>query len=392
MKIHALMSKIHTKYVRLPDHQKPIALLIAALLGIAVLILLLNCCLLIASSKKPPPAAPVMIRKGEMIIVPETSPLRLKMSIKTVSMSKDPHVVSFPGMIESNPSFTVNILPPLAGRLISIKVKLGDVVQPNQLLAVIRSPGLAQAYSDRNKALSMLKLTQEALKRAKYVNRAGANAIKDIELAQSNYIQALSEFDRAKATIKTLGKNSFSLLNIKTPIKGRVTAVKYGIGSYINDPTTPLMTITNIDSIWATANIPENFIGVVAKGQPAEIFLPAYPKEILHGTVSFVNSFLEADTRRNKTRIALPNPGGKLQPNMFTTVKIALPQPLQILIPLSAILMSDDNTSVFVETTPWTFVRRLVELGTEDNNNVRVLSGLKAGERFVVAGGVLMND
>ena len=392
MKIHALISKIHTKYERLPQHQKPITLLIAALLGIAAIILLVNGFLWMAASKKIPPAEPLMIRKDDRIFVPAASPLRSKIFIKTVTTSRTPHIVSFPGIIEANPSLTVNIFPPLAGRLVALKAKLGEVVKPNQVLAVIRSPGLAQAYSDRDKAISILKLTQEALKRAKGVNQAGANSIKDIDLAENNYSQAVSELNRAEAAIKTLGKNSFSLLNIKTPIKGRVTAINYGIGSYINDPTASLMTISNIDSVWVTANISENFAGAVATGQAVEIFLPAYPKQILHGKITFVNSFLEADTRRNKTRIAFSNPEGKLQPNMFATVKIALPQPLHVFIPISAILMNNDSTSVYVEIKPWTFVRRQVELGTEDQDNVRVLSGLKAGERIAIAGGVLVND
>ena len=54
--------------------------------------------------------------------------------------------------------------------------------------------------------------------------------------------------------------------------------------------------------------------------------------------------------------------------------------------------MNNDTTSVFVETTPWTFVRHPVELGTEDGETIRVLSGLKAGDRIVTTGGVLVND
>ena len=392
MKIPALVSNIHTKYTRLPPPQKPIALLMTILLSAAIITLLFNCCLLIASIRKSPSENPIMIRQNDLIIIPEGSPLRSQMSFQTVSASKSPHIVSFPGIIEASPSRTINIVPPLTGRLIALKVRLGDRVQPNQVLAIIRSPGLAQVYSDRDKALSLLTLTQEALKRTKGVNQAGANSIKDIEFAQNNYTQALAELNRTEATIKTMGKNSFSLLKIKTPIKGQVTAINFGIGSYLNDPTTVLMTISNTSRVWVTAQVPENLTGVVAKGQSVEVFLPAYPKERLHGKIDFVNSYLEPDTRRNKTRIAFSNPTGKLQPNMFATVKIALPQSSQVLIPISAILMNDDSTCVYVEVKPWTFMKRPVELGMEDKENTRIISGLKVGERIVVAGGVLVND
>ena len=77
---------------------------------------------------------------------------------------------------------------------------------------------------------------------------------------------------------------------------------------------------------------------------------------------------------------------------MYATVKISLIEPDQVIIPISSILMNNDTTSVFVETTPWTFVRRDIELGLEDDKSVRVVSGLTAGERVVTSGGVLMND
>ena len=392
MKIQALIPFIQTKYANLPSKQKPIALILAAGIGLIAIMLLFKGCIAIASGKKNLPAEPLLIRQGKAIIIPQNSALRSQMLIKTIKSSTAPHMVSVPGIIEANPSQTVNILPPLTGRLIGLKVKLGDTVKRNQVLAVIRSPDLAQAYSDQDKALSALKLSNDALKRARGVNLAGANAIKDIEFAQNNYTQALAELKRTQATLKALSHKGFSLLNIKSPQEGQITALNYGKGSYINDLNTPLLTISNTTSVWITANIPENMIGSVSKGLPVEIFLHAYPEKILHGTILFVSAYLDPDTRRNNTRIALPNPDGKLQLNMFATVKIAIPQPSQVFIPVSSILMNNDTTSVYVEVKPWTFERRDVELGTEDKENIRVLAGLREGERIVTAGGVFVND
>ena len=391
MNIHVVIPFLRAKYAKLPQDQKPIALLIAAVLGILLMILLLKGCIAIVAKKAVPPE-PSIIRQDHTIIIPKSSPLRAKMNVKTIRVSNSPHIVSVPGIVEADPSRTVNILPPFTGRLVALKIKLGDTVNRGQVLAVIRSPNLAQAHSDHDKAVALLNLTSEALKRARSVNRAGANSIKDIQLAKSNYTQALAERNRAAATLKAVGKNTFSLLSIKSPLDGRVTALNYGLGSYINDPYAPILTVSNTELIWVTANIPENMVGRVTKDLPVDVFLPAYPQQILHSKVSFVSAFLEPDTRRNNTRIAFHNPNGKLQPNMYATVKIALNEPDQVIVPISSILMNNDTTSVFVETTPWTFVRRDVELGLEDDKSVRVISGLTAGERVVTSGGVLMND
>ncbi len=383
---------IRAKYTTLSPRQKPIAILCTTLVCLLLLIILFKCYQAIASSKHPLPVQPIMTRQGNTITIPPHSPLRTHMTIKTISTSNKPHVVSFPGIIEADPSRTVNILPPLTGRLVSLKVKLGDVVKPNQILAVISSPDLALAHADNEKALAMLKLSTYALKRSNEVYHAGGISLKMVQLAQNDYAQVLAETNRTKAKLETLGSRRFNLLTIRAPIEGRVTALNYGMGSYINDPLATLLTISNLTTIWVTVNVPENLVGVVEKNQRVTVHLPAYPKQVLHGKISFVNSFLEPDTRRNKTRIAFPNPNGKLQPNMFATVKVAVLQPHLIMIPISSILMNDDTTSVYVETSPWVFKRREVQLGSEDGTDIRVLSGLHAGERIVICGGIFIND
>ena len=130
----------------------------------------------------------------------------------------------------------------------------------------------------------------------------------------------------------------------------------------------------------------------IKKNQAVNITLPAYPKQTLNSTISFINSWIDAETRRNKTRIAIANPQKILQANMFATVQVAIAQPDLIIIPNSAILMNNDTTSVFIETKPWIFERREIQLGFEDDDHVRVLSGLKAGDRIVAYGGVFIND
>ena len=69
-----------------------------------------------------------------------------------------------------------------------------------------------------------------------------------------------------------------------------------------------------------------------------------------------------------------------------------MPQSGAISVPTSALLMNNDDTTVFVEVAPWTFARRKVETGYEDNGQARIVHGLKTGERVVSAGGVLLND
>lgn len=393
MKIfHALIALIRAQYKTLPERQKPLAIWLTSLFGALLILFLIKVCLAIVIPQTKAIPAPIMIRHGKQVTIPPNSPLRSQMIIKAAGTLTLPHIVSVPGIVEANPLHTVNILPPLTGRLIKLTVSLGDRVKKDQVLAVISSPDLAQAYSDYDTARGIYKQTNEALNRAKKVNSAGANSIKDIELAQSAHTQALAELKRTKARLKILGHNTFRKLTIKAPMDGKITLLNYGRGSYVSDPAIPLLTVSNYKSVWVTANIPENLAGQIVKGQRVVVSLPAYPKLILYGKVSFVSSFLDPGTRRNQTRIAFLNVDGRLQPNMFATVNISLPQPSQIIIPISAILMNDDTTSVYVEIAPWVFERREVQLGPEDGEVVRVLAGLAIGERVATAGGIFVND
>lgn len=388
---------IKTKYAHLGARRKHATALLGAGLSAAILIGLSHGLRPAKAAGAGEPVGPMFVRKADQYSVPANSPLRARLAVSPVAESSSPHVVALPAVVEADPARTVNIVPPLTGRLTELRVRLGDVVKQGQVVAVLSSPDLAQAFADADKARDALELARRALERARGVNEAGANAARDLEQAESNFAQARAESARAQARLGMLGgggaaHDASRSLTLTAPVSGTVTALNTGRGTYLNDATAPLMTIANLEQVWVTANVPENLVGAVTRGQAADVALAAYPGLKLHGTVSMVSAVLDADSRRNKTRIAFANADGRLKPNMFATVHLAVPQARQLAVPASALLMNNDSITVLVEVQPWTFVRRTVETGAEDGDTVRILSGLAAGERVVVRGGVLLND
>lgn len=390
MDIHSLISTWRSHYQQRPQRQKTILKFMGIILAL-ILLFLLKCCTALSMHKKTS-STPLLIRENNQITIPAGSPLRSQMQVQTVQRTNTPHTVVLPGIVEGNQVGNLDILPPVSGHLIQLKVALGEEVSKDQVLAVIESAGLAQAYSDKVKAQSALKQAQEAVNRAQKVNRAGANAIKDIEQLQNNFTQAQAELQRAQVALASIGGTQDNPLQIQAPMGGKITSLNYGLGSYINDVTQPLLTLSNIKSVWVTLCVPENLIAVISKGQNAQISLAAYPQRTWSGKISFTNHLVDPDTRCNKSRIALDNADEKLQPNMFASVRTQIPQSEQIIIPLSAILMENNHTTVFVESAPWVFQRRVVVLGAEDQEQVRISAGLQAGDRIVTAGGILVND
>ncbi len=304
-------------------------------------------------------------------------------------------MIDLPASVEADPARVANILTPLTGRVAALKVGLGQRVKRGQVLAIIASGDLAQAYDDDDKARDALDLAAKALERARGVREAGGAANKDLEAAQSAYNQAQAEQTRTRARLKSVNGASAGRtreLVLTAPQSGVVTTLSISSGVQVSDPTAVLMTVTNIDRVFVTANVAESEIGRIGFGAPADIALTAFPGQTLHGRVAEVNAVVEPDTRRQKVRIALPNEDGRLMPNMYATVRIAAPSAAGVFVPQTALLMNNDSTSVLVEIRPWVFQRRAVQVGDETEASARVLSGLAAGERVVVKGGVLLND
>lgn len=336
-------------------------------------------------------------RVGNRIIVPEMSPLRTLLGVAAPTLKDVARTLVLPAVVEADPSRTVRVMPPVTGRVTELKVQLGGRVTQGQELAVIDSSDLAQAYADIEKARSTVTLTRKALDRQMALEKAGGAAIKDREQAQSDHAQAVAELDRAEARLRAIGisadqREPSRLLSVKAPVSGSVIDLQVAPGAFLNDANAAMMTIANLDKVWVTASVPEKDIAVVFPGQTVKVIFRSYPDDVFNGKVLFVSDVVEADTRRNKVRIAFDNPDRILKPNMFADASFEAPAVPRLMVPTSALLMTNDTTSVFVEVSEWAFERRNVEIAYQEGAAVAIKSGLRPGERVVVKGGVRLND
>jgi len=341
--------------------------------------------------------APALVHKDGRIFIPEKSLLRQRLSVAAAPAEERSGLVTAPGIVESDPARTVNVLPPGAGRVREVKVALGDRVQRGQVLATIDSPDLAQAYSDYDKAAAAALLAAKNLRYQEEQFRIGAAAQRDLESARNDNSQAVAEYERSRVHLRAMGATEDAqgegrLLMVRAPAAGSITALAIAPGATINDDTQSIMTLADLSVVWVTALIAEQDVASVARNQDAEVAVDAYPGKTLHGKVLFVSDVLESDSRRDKTRIAFPNPDAWLKPNMFATVTLHGPALSRVVLPSSALLMNNDRTSVFVAVAPWTFERRTVQPLLQEGPRVVIESGVKPGEQVVIKGGILLND
>lgn len=349
----------------------------------------------LASKPKTEAATPpAVVRHGEKLEVPENSPLRQRLTVAPVASQNVSGKLVLPGVVEADPARNAAVLTPLGGRLVELKVALGDRVTKGQMLAVIDSADLAQAFDDDEKAKDALDLTEKNLKRQEEQVKIGAASTKDLDQAKSDNNQAVAEYRRTQARLAVIGAGQTNgrLLSVKAPIEGSITALSVSPGTMINDATETLMTISDLSTVWVTALVPETDIAAVAKDQAAEITMAAYPGQKLQGKVAFVSDVLDSDSRRDKVRIAFANPDHVLKPNMFATVTLSGADRAMPVLPSSALLMNNDRVSVFVATSPWVFERRTIQPDLREGTTIPIESGLQPGEQVVVQGGILLND
>ena len=341
-------------------------------------------------------AAP-LARSGEQVTVPENSPVRGALTIAPVAVKDVRRNLVLPAVVEADPARLIKVLPPLSGRVMQLKVQLGERVTAGQPLVVLDSPDLAQAYADYDRAKVQLKLTQQNRDRQRGLNKIGGAAEKDLQQAETDYASAVAELRRAEARLKQIGVDAESKsqsrdVTVSAPMAGSIIDLQVAPGAYWNDPTAAMMTVADLNTIWVTASVPEADTTLVAKGQPVSVTFPAYPGEVFKGNVLFVSDVVDTDTRRTKVRIAFDNPGTRLRPGMFANVTFFAPAQQVAVVPTSALVLKDDLSQIYVETAPWTFEARTVDLGYQQDNQVILKSGVKPGERVVVKGGVLLGD
>jgi cobalt-zinc-cadmium efflux system membrane fusion protein len=225
---------------------------------------------------------PWSIREGSKILVPEGSPLRGRLTIAPAASEPVNPKLVVPGVVEADPARTASVLPPLGGRILELKVSLGDRIDKGQLLAIIDSPDLAQAFGDDDKAKAAFEMADKNLKRQEALVKARGASERDLDQARNDHAQAAAEYRRTQARLQAIGaageaRRGQRLLAVKAPIGGSVTSLSVAPGNMINDPTQPIMTIADLSTVWVTALVPEKDVSSVAKDRDVEVSLAAYP-------------------------------------------------------------------------------------------------------------------
>ncbi len=86
-----------------------------------------------------------------------------------------------------------------------------------------------------------------------------------------------------------------------------------------------LFEVADLSVVWIEAEVFERDIGFLRVGQKVTASVPAYPHRTFEGEVSLIHPHLESQTRTNRVRFEIQNPGHDLRPGMYANVRIETP-------------------------------------------------------------------
>jgi HlyD family secretion protein len=357
--------------------------------------------------------------------------------------------VSATGKIQ--PEVEVKISSEVSGEVIELPVKEGQQVKKGDLLVRI-NPDIY--VSGVNRTAASVSNTRAGLTQAEaQVKEAKANydrnktlfdkgvisksewdkIVSTYEVAVANKQSAYYNVQSASATL-TEARDNLGRTTIYAPADGTISLLSIELGERVLGTQqmagTEILRIANLNNMEVEVDVNENDIVKVSIGDKADIEVDAYLKRKFKGTVTSISNSastaLTADQVTNfkvKVRIEKdsyqdllkdkPENYSPFRPGMTATVDIITKTNKDVIaVPISAVVIKDDTTSVKKDivaeldkeekekkgTAPKSdqkfecvFVKvgdkaklRVIKTGIQDDTNIEIISGLKSGEEIIV--------
>ncbi len=334
---------------------------------------------------------------------------RVGLEVHPVSRSGFRTHREFPGIVQPNERNMAEITTLVRGRVIDVYADLGQEVKENATLAILYSSELGLAQSAYLKARAKRHLAERVYGRAKFLLEEKVIGEAEAQRRQAELLSIQAEADEAHDRLKLLGMDDKeftrlersreirSVVPIVAPFSGRIIGRNLTRGEVV-ETTENLFVVADLSQVWVRANIPEKDIPFVhsvsvSGNLEAEVQINAYPDEVFKGAITYVGDVLDPVTRTMQLRLELPNPDGRLKPEMFATIRLysqALPDRLAV--PEAALQRDQGRTFVFVQRSATEYELRNVQVGESNGTLTAVLDGLAEGEQVVTHGAFVLKS
>ena len=301
------------------------------------------------------------------------------------------------GLGAVTPIYTVTIKTQVNGQLMQIYYKEGDPVRKGDTLAEIDPrPYEAQLTQYQGQLLrDQASLDNARIDQARYETLIKQNAIPEQQLAtQIATVKSDEGIVKNDEGLIQAVKVNLIYCHITAPITGRIGLRLVDPGNIVQtSDTNGLLVITQLQPISVIFTVAEDQLPSVYAKQRAGQRLPvdAFDREmktkLASGTLTTIDNEIDQTTGTVKMRATFDNSRNELFPNQFVNARLLeLEKRNVVLIPSAAVQRNSASTYVYVVKPDSTVTVRQVKLGTNDDTNTEIISGIDQGDVVVLTG------
>lgn len=265
----------------------------------------------------------------------------------------------------------LDLLPDASGRISRLAFQPGDQVEAG---AVLLELDARAEEADLKAAEATLAEAQAAFARQEQLNRSGSASDAAYQIARAAQLRAEAERDRAEVALEDR--------SLRAPFAGILGLTDLVEGQLI-DTTTPIATLDDLSVIEVDFSVPETLLPRLRPGQRVDLSSSAWPDRVFQGTISRIDSRVDAATRSVAMRADIPNDDRALAGGMFLQVSLILDERRRPAIPENAISVEGDRVLVML-AEDGTVRQAEIVTGQQQDGLLEVVSGLPPSARIIV--------
>ena len=153
-----------------------------------------------------------------------------------------------------------------------------------------------------------------------------------------------------------------------------------------------LYRVADLSRVWVEGEVYEQDLAAAREGLPVRAQLEAFPGEEWTGRIAYVYPTLDAETRTARLRVELANPGLRLKPGMYATLRFTGAGRASVLsVPRAAVLSTGERNLVFLKRPDGMLEPRLVAVGAASDERIEIVRGLAPGDSVVASATFLVD-
>lgn len=296
-------------------------------------------------------------------------------------------IVKFSGSLE--PIWQADISSKVASRIDKVLVFEGDQVVAGQTLIILDSieqkAQAEQALGSVYESRANLEQAQIDYARAQKLFPSGAISKQALDTAKFKLDMAIGKLNAANGNYEAL-QYKYDSTTIIAPRNG-VIARKYLQDGAYAAISTPIVNLADTTKLLAKVSVGEAEIASIRLGQKAKLLVQAYPGREFWGIVTRISPVATVPARNFTVEVTVDNAANELRGGMFANSFINVtPRDNVLIIPQSAIVMREDQKTVYIVNKDNTLERKLLNTGYIGEGLVEVIDGLNEGDIIVTAG------